>query len=157
MQLEHITVTKKLIASILLVIMNAIADMVMQQLQWEKANKGAEISMNVRSMWHIFMIVRFCMTKNRKILMKWIVVLVTSARLTQHVRIPWEAINAPANQVSMEMEGSVVKSMNVKLQELIVISMQTVLIKLDFMFVNVNLDSGQIQIFSIPFEIHSSF
>ena len=30
------TVTKKLIASTLLVIMNAIADMVMQQLQWEK-------------------------------------------------------------------------------------------------------------------------
>ena len=137
--------------------MNAIADMVMQQLQWEKANKGAEISMNVRSMWHIFMIARFCMTKNRKILMKWIEVLVTSARLTQHVRIPWEAINVPANQVSMGMEGSVVKSMNVKLQELIVISMQTVLIKLDFMFVNVNLDSGLIQIFSIPFEIHSNF
>ena len=65
-------VIKKLIASTLLVIMNAIADMVMQQLQWEKdwlrnvftfpkfknfgfvlksfkANKGAEISMNVRS------------------------------------------------------------------------------------------------------------
>ena len=84
---------------------------------------------------------------NRKFITKCSGVLVTSARLTLHVRIPWEAINVPANQASMGMEGSVVKSMNVKLQELIAISMLTVLIKLDFMFANVNLVSGQIQNF----------
>ena len=104
--------------------------------------------MNVRSTWHIFMTVRLC-EGNRQVITKWSEALVTSARQTQPVRIPWEAINVPANQVSMGMEGSVVKSMNVKLQELIAISMQTVLIKLDFMFVNVNLVSGQIQKFPI--------
>ena len=102
------------------------------------------------------MTVRLC-EGNRTVFTKWSGVLVTSARLTPHVLIPWEAINVPANQVSMGMEGSVVKSMNVKLQELIAISMQTVLIKLDFMFVNVNLVSGQIQNFLISLEFMGVF
>ena len=82
---------------------------------------GARISMNVQSTWHI------CMTANITII--GYEVLVTSARLTQYVLIRWEATNVPVNQVSMGMEGSVVKLMNVKLHELIVILMRTVLIK----------------------------
>ena len=100
---------------------------------------GARISMNVQSTSHI------CMTGNTMII--GYVVLVTSARLTQYVLIPWEATNVLVNQVSMGMEDSVVKLMNVKLHELTAISMLTVLIKSDFMFANVNLVSGQIQNF----------
>ena len=101
--------------------------------------------MNVQFTWHIYMnAIEF--KQIRKSLIQVVVVLVTSARPTPHVQIPWEATNVPVNQVSMGMDDSVVKSMNVKVHELIVILMQIALIKLDFMFANVNLVSGQIQI-----------
>lgn len=107
--------------------------------------------MNVQSTLHIFMNANE-IEQIRKSLIQVVVVLVTSARLTLHVQIPWEATNVHVNRVSTGMEDSVVKSMNVNLHELIVILMQIALIKLDFMFANVNLVSGQIQLdFSRPF------